>query len=160
MAASLRKSSLLRMLEEAGEALAALGAADASPKESELKGYLDALDKRGKERLIKRLEEREKREKAKVRRQAAFDLFDGMSSFYRDIMLLNLMEEGSKEPNDAPLLNLEWREELEREALHIGSRESMRRLEALQRARKALEANVDMALLMDSLLLELKSADR
>jgi hypothetical protein len=52
---------------------------------------------------------------------------------------------------------MEWREEIEREALHAGTRESMRRLEALQQARKAVEANVDLSLVMDSLLLELRS---
>jgi len=91
-----------------------------------------------------------------MRRQAALDLFDGMSSFYRDIMLLNLTEEEGRAPAGAPLLNLEWKEELEREALHTGTGESMRRLGALQKARKALEANVDVGLLLDSLVLELK----
>ena len=85
------------------------------------------------------------------------DIFDGMSSFYRDIMLTNLMEEEGQAPYEDALLNIEWREEIEREALHAGNRESMQRLEALQRARKAIEANVDLALVMDNLLLELRS---
>jgi len=158
LAAFLRRSSLLKVLEEAEEARELVESAAAAPKEgNNLQSYLKAMDKRGAERLAKMWEERGKREKAKERRQAALDLFDGMSSFYRDIMLLNLMEEGEKAPSEVPLLNLEWREDLEREALHMGSRESMRRLEAIQKARKALEANVDLALLLDSLLLELKS---
>jgi DNA polymerase-3 subunit delta' len=158
LAASLRKNSLLGLLEEGEAAMAALDEAGAPDGESELEGYLEAMDKRGRERLLKRWEERKKREAARIRRQAAFDLLDGMSSFYRDIMLLNLMEEESEEPSEAPLLNLERREELLKEALHIGPAEAMRRLESLRRARKALEANVDMALLMDSLLLELKGS--
>ena len=158
MAASLRRSSLLETLEQAEDARQNLGvsAAEEPEEKFELETYLRAVDKRSGERLAKRWEEKEKRETAKIKRQAAVDLFDGMSSFYRDIMLLNLTEEAGGNPSDIPLLNGEWMEELEREALHIGSAESMRRLQVLQRARKALEANVDLGLLLDSLLMELK----
>jgi DNA polymerase-3 subunit delta' len=156
LAASLRRSSLLSMLERVEEARGKLGEASARERGDDLEDYLKAMDKHGRERLLKRWEERKKRETAKMKRQAAVDLFDGMSSFYRDIMLLNLSEEEGATPAAAPLLNLEWREELEREALHIGTEESMRRLEVLRKARKALEANVDMGLLLDSLILELR----
>ena len=160
LAASLRRHSLLSLLEQVGEARELLQKVSAPARANELEGYLKAVDKRSGERLRKRWEEREKREAAKVRRQAALDLLDGMSSFYRDIMLLNLREEGGGTPAGAPLLNREWREELEREALHVGSQESMRRLEVLQGARRALEANVDLGLLLDSLVLELKRTGR
>jgi hypothetical protein len=69
---------------------------------------------------------------------------------------LNLTEEQGKDAGEAPLLNRERGEELAREALHLGTVEAMRRLEALRAARKALEANVDIGLLLDSLVLELK----
>jgi len=118
------------------------------------------MDKRAGDLLRKRLEKREKRETRKRRRQAALDLFDGMSSFYRDIMLLNLMEEKGRAVAEAPLFNREWINDLEREALHIGTEEAMRRLEALGETRKALEANVDIGLLLDSLVLELKGPRR
>jgi DNA polymerase III delta' subunit len=159
IAASLRRSSLLQALEEAEEARQRLGeATEAEPQEKmDLEAYLKAVDKRSRERLEKSFEEKEKRETARLKRQAAVDLFDGMSSFYRDIMLLNMTEEAGGLSTEVSLINLEWREELEREALHIGSAESMRRLQVLHRARKALEANVDLGLLLDSLLLELKN---
>ena len=160
LAAALRRSPLISMLERVEEARKMLGDAAAPTRDNELDGYIKAMDKRSGERLLKRWEEREKRETAKIRRQAAFDLFDGMSSFYRDIMLLNLTEEGGRAPEAAPLLNLEWREELEREALHIGTEESMRRLGVLQKARKTLEANVNLGLLLDSLVLELRGEKR
>ena len=160
LAASLRRSSLVSMLERVGEARDMLGGAAAPDRDNEeekkLEGYIKALDKRSGERLRKNWEERKKRETAKIQRQAVVDLFDGMSSFYRDIMLLNLSEEEGGVPSAAPLLNLELQEELEREALHIGTEESMRRLDALRRARKALEANVNLGLLLDSLVLELR----
>jgi DNA polymerase-3 subunit delta' len=165
LAAALRRSSLLAALEMAAEERESLKevAGDGDEKSAEapggkrdLEAYIKAMDKRGGELLQKRWEKREKRETQKKRRQAALDLFDGMSSFYRDIMLLNLMEEKGRDATGAPLLNQEWMEELEREALHIGTEEAMRRLGVLQGARKALEANVDIGLLLDSLVLELK----
>jgi len=157
LAAFMRRSSLLTLLEKLEEERKLLEDATTSNEEENLEAYIKAMDKRSGEQLRKRWEKREKRENLKLRHQAALDLFDGMSSFYRDIMLLNLMEEQEKKvAGGATLLNQEWMEELEREALHIGTEESMRRLEALQRARKALEANVDIGLLLDSLVLELK----
>jgi len=158
IASSLRRLSLVEVLEEAGETREMLkGATSSALDKDELDGYLQAMDKRSAERLEKQWDKRKKREAGKIRRQAALDLFDGMSSFYRDIMLLNLMEEEGRAPYEDALLNMEWRGEIEREALHAGTRESMRRLEALQQARKAVEANVDLSLVMDSLLLELRS---
>jgi DNA polymerase-3 subunit delta' len=157
IASSIRRASLVEALEEAEEAREMLkGAASSVRGEDEIGEYLRAMDKRSAEWLKKRWEKREKRESAKIRRQAALDLFDGMSSFYRDIMLLNLMEEEGGAPYEDALLNVEWREDIEKEALHVGTRESMRRLESLHRARKAIGANVDLALVMDSLLLELR----
>ncbi len=157
LAASLHRSSLLRVLEEAEEARRSLESeACGTGEEEKMETYLKAVDKRSGERLEKRWEERRKRETARMRRQAALDLLDGMSSFYRDIMLLNLAQEAREGTEEPLLLNLEWREELEREALHLGYAETMRRLQALQRARKALEANVDLALLLESLLLEIR----
>jgi len=156
LVASLRRSSLLSMLEQVADERKHLEVATSGDGQDDLEVYLKAMDKRGGEQLRKRWEKREKRETSKLRRQAALDLFDGMSSFYRDIMLLNLTEEDGRVPSGAPLLNQEWKEELEREALHIGTVEAMRRLEALRKARKALEANVDIGLLLDSLVLELK----
>ncbi|MEW6553498.1 MAG: DNA polymerase III subunit delta' [Actinomycetota bacterium] len=156
LAASLRRSSLLSLLERAAEERERLEASSAHGEEGDLGAYIKAMDKRGGEQLRKRWEKREKRETLKLRRQAALDLFDGMSSFYRDIMLLNLTEEQGKDAAKAPLLNREWEEELAREALHLGTGEAMRRLEALHTARKALEASVDIGLLLDSLVLELK----
>jgi DNA polymerase III subunit delta' len=156
LAASLRRSSLLSALEQVAAVKEELDSAAAAAGSSELEVYVKAMDKRGGEQLRKRWEKRAKREAARTRRQAALDLFDGMSSFYRDIMLLNFSEEGGGAADGAPLLNLEWREVLESEALHIGIDEAMRRLAALRKARKALEANVDMGLLLDSLVLELK----
>lgn len=162
LAASSRRMSLLGILEESGEIREMLaGAQTSSPsQERELEDYLKAMDKRGGERLKKKWQEREKRETSRTRRQAALDLFDGMGSFYRDIMLLNLIEEEGGDQSVVPLLNLEWREEIEREALHISARESMRRLGVLQRARKALEANVDLGLVMDLTLLEFREVER
>jgi DNA polymerase III delta' subunit len=158
IASSLRRSSLVDVLEEAEKTREMLkGATSSVLDKDELEGYLQAMDKRSAERLEKQWDKRKKREAGKIRRQAALDIFDGMSSFYRDIMLLNLMEEEGRAPSEDALLNMEWREEIEREALHAGTRESMRRLEALQHARKAVEANVDFSLVMDSLLLELRS---
>jgi DNA polymerase III subunit delta' len=157
IAASLRRSSLLQLIEEAEGARKGLGEAAVEELEEKMDvdAYIKAVDKRSGERLAKMWEEKEKREAGRLKRQAVIDLFDGMTSFYRDIMLLNLSEEAGEDPSST-LLNLEWREELEREALHIGTAESMRRLQALQKARKALEANVDVGLLLDSLLLELR----
>ncbi|MFW6113787.1 MAG: DNA polymerase III subunit delta' [Actinomycetota bacterium] len=159
LASSLRRSSLAELLEEAEAIRKLLDSADSGDPAGvdRLDEYLQAMDKRGGERLKKRWEERKKRETGKVRRQAALDFFDGMSSFYRDIMLLNLVEEEGIYSSRPSLLNLEWKEEVEREALNMGTAESMRRLETLQRARKAVEANVDLALVMDSLLLELRN---
>ncbi len=167
MAASLRRSSLLAALEMAAGEREGLKRLEGRGEEvgpggggADAGAYLKAMDKRAADLLRKRLERRAKRETLKRRRQAALDLLDGMSSFYRDIMLLNLMEEKGREVAEAPLFNREWMDELEREALHIGTEEAMSRLEALGGTRKALEANVDIGLLLDSLVLELKAPRR
>ncbi|OFW70564.1 MAG: DNA polymerase III subunit delta', partial [Actinobacteria bacterium RBG_19FT_COMBO_54_7] len=91
IAASLRRLSLLQALDEADEARQRLGELAGAEMEEkpDLEAYLKAVDKRSRERLKKGFEEKEKRETARLKRQAAVDLFDGMSSFYRDIMLLN-----------------------------------------------------------------------
>ena len=158
IASSLRRASLVEVLEEAEKTQEMLkGATSSVLDKDELEEYLQAMDKRSAEHLEKQWDKRKKREVGKIRRQAALDIFDGMSSFYRDIMLKNLTEEEGRASSEDALLNMEWREEIEREALQTGTKESMRRLEYLHRARKAVEANVDFSLVMDSLLLELRS---
>lgn len=157
LAASLRRLSLLEALDEVGSFHRMLREVEAEPAEdAREERYRRALEGRAADLVARKREERRKRETARLRRQAMRDLLDGMSSFYRDIMLLNLAGEEGRTVADQDLFNPEWREELEREALHLGARQSLGCLRAVLRAEKALDANVDEALLLESLVLELR----
>ncbi len=158
VAATESKSSLLALLERAGGILRDASGAETPAGEEGMEAYRKALDKRVVEKLEKRWQEARKRESARLRRQALFDFLDGMASFYRDIMLLSVAGAWDEKPGGLPLVNLERREDLEREALGKGSREAARILRALGRAKKALEANVDQELVMNWLMLEIKGA--
>lgn len=156
-AASLRRLSLqeaLKSVESCRRELHELKLEEEGEEEGE--DYLAALDRRSAERLRKRREEETSRRNKRARRQAAHDFLDGMTSFYRDIMLLILVGEEGKEATDDLLLNPEWRKELEREALHLEASRVWGCLEKLREAKKALDANVDEELLFADLVLELR----
>jgi len=156
-AASLRRLTLLEALERAGECCRLLREVRAEGEDdAREERYRRALEVRAADLVARKREERKKRETARLRRQAARDLLDGMSSFYRDIMLLNLAGEEGRPVGDQDLFNPEWREELEREVLHLGTLQAMRCLRSVLRAEAALEANIDEALLLDGLVLNLR----
>lgn len=158
LAASLRRLSLLEALEVVEECRGDWQKMEAGAGEEELEAYFRALDKRAAELLRKRWENRKAQETRKARRRAAHDLLDGMASFYRDIMLLNLVEEEGEEIADGNLFNPERRKELEREALHVGAERARACLGILHEVGKALEANVDEKLLLHGLVLQLRKA--
>jgi DNA polymerase-3 subunit delta' len=158
VAVSLRKLSLYQALEEMEEVeKTAGGISPAGGEAEEMKEYLEALDKRGEERLRKLWRERKKREETRLKRRALYDFLDGMSSFYRDIMLLNLAEEEATEKVPS-LINEEIAGEIEREAAHLGTREALRGIRLVQRAREALDANVDVSLVLEDLAVELRES--
>ena len=158
LAASLRRLSLLEALEIVEECRGDWEKMEAKGGGGELEAYTRALDKRAAEQLRKRWEGRKAQEMRKARRRAAHDLLDGMASFYRDIMLLNLIEEEGLGVEDEVLFNPERRKELEREALHVGAERARACLGILHEAGKALEANVDEKLLLHGLILQLRKA--
>ncbi len=157
-AAAVGRSSLSALLERVREVQEEAARMEAPAREEAGEAYLKALDRRFAERMEKRWQEALRRENARIRRQAIFDFLDGMASFYRDIMLIGVAGTAEGAPGGAPLVNLEWRGDLEDEALLTGPGEAARRLRVLGRAKKALEANVDQGLVMDWLMLEIKGA--
>ncbi|MDI6831962.1 MAG: DNA polymerase III subunit delta' [Actinomycetota bacterium] len=157
-AAAVGRSALSALLERVREVQEEAARVEAPVREEAREAYRKALDRRVAERMEKRWQEALKRENARMRRQAIFDFLDGMASFYRDIMLIGVAGVAEGAPGGAPLVNLEWREDLENEVLLTGPGEAARRLRALGRAKKALEANVDQGLVMDWLMLEIKGA--
>lgn len=158
LAASLRRLSLLEALEVVEDCREAWQRMEIGGGEEELEAYVRALDSKAGEQLRKRWEGRKSQETRKARRRAAHDLLDGMASFYRDIMLLDLMGEEGEEIADEALFNPELRKELEREALHVGAERARVCLGVLHEAGKALEANVDEKLLLHGLILQLRAA--
>lgn len=155
-AASLRRLSLqeaMESMESCRRQLHELKLSAGGPDDP----YLAALDRKSADQLRKRREEEVARENKRARRQAAQDFLDGMGSFYRDIMLLNSVEEEGGKVREGLLLNPEWRRELEREALHMDHRRAWRCLEALREAKRSLDANVDEELVFAGLVLELRS---
>ncbi|MBC7246278.1 MAG: DNA polymerase III subunit delta' [Actinobacteria bacterium] len=158
LAASLRRLSLLEALDAVEDCRATWQKMEIGGGEEELEKYLRALDRKAGEQLRKRWEGKRAQETRRARRRAAHDLLDGMASFYRDIMLLNLVEEEGEEIEDTALFNPERRKELEREALHVGAERARMCLEILHEAGKALEANVDEKLLLHGLILRLRGA--
>ncbi len=115
----------------------------------------EALDSRSLAFLRKRQEERAKREAMRRRMEAVGDFLDGMASFYRDIIVYDLVEAGGGSPL-THLVNRGRFQEVESEALILGRKKAVENLALVEWARKAVESNVDPALALDALAAGLK----
>lgn len=115
----------------------------------------EALDSRSLALLQKRWEERVKRDAVRRKREAAADFLDGMASFYRDIIVYDLVEAVGADPLPH-LVNRGRLQEVESEALILGRKRAVENLALVEWVRKAMEGNVDPALALDALAAGLK----
>lgn len=117
--------------------------------------YREALDPRSLSALRRKAEEWAKREASRRRREAVEDFLDGMASFYRDIIVYDLVEEDGGDPLPR-LVNRARLQEVESEALLLGRRKAGENLALVEWVRRALESNVDPALALDALVVGIK----
>jgi DNA polymerase-3 subunit delta' len=98
---------------------------------------------------LKALEDRQKRRRRRVVRDQLDRAIVDLIAFYRDVLVLQL---GAA----SDLVNDEMRPQLERVAAESTPEETLRRVDALERTRNLLEANVQPLLAFESLTVALK----
>ena len=98
---------------------------------------------------VKALEDRQKKRRRRVVRDQLDRAIVDLIAFYRDVLVLQL---GA----GSALINDEMRPQLERCAAEATAEDSLRRVDALERTRHLLEANVTPLLAMESLTVALK----
>jgi DNA polymerase-3 subunit delta' len=98
---------------------------------------------------LKALEDRQKRRRRRVVRDQLDRAIVDLIAFYRDVLVLQL---GA----GAPLVNDEMRPQLERLAADSSPEDTLRRVDALERTRNLLEANVAPLLAFESLTVSLR----
>ena len=98
---------------------------------------------------VKALEDRQKKRRRRVVRDQLDRAIVDLIAFYRDVLVLQL---GA----GSALINDEMRPQLERCAAEATAEDSLRRVDALERTRHLLEANVTPLLAMESLTVALR----
>ena len=98
---------------------------------------------------VKALEDRQKKRRRRVVRDQLDRAIVDLIAFYRDVLVLQLGAASS-------LINDEMRPQLERCAAEATAEATLRRIDALERTRHLLEANVTPLLAMESLTIALK----
>jgi DNA polymerase-3 subunit delta' len=98
---------------------------------------------------VKALEDRQKRRRRRVVRDQLDRAIVDLVAFYRDVLVLQL---GAR----SELVNDEMRPQLERLAAEATPEDTLRRVDALERTRHLLEANVAPLLAFESLTVSLK----
>ena len=98
---------------------------------------------------VKGLEDRQKKRRRRVVRDQLDRAIVDLIAFYRDVLVVQLGATSS-------LVNDEMRPQIERCAAEATSESTLRRIDALERTRHLLEANVTPLLAMESLTIALK----
>jgi len=98
---------------------------------------------------LKALEDRQKRRRRRVVRDQLDRAIVDLIAFYRDVLVLQL---GAS----APLVNDEMHPQIERVAAESSAEDTLRRVDALERTRHLLEANVAPLLAFESLTVALR----
>jgi len=98
---------------------------------------------------FKALEDRQKRRRRRVQRDQLDRAIVDLVAFYRDVLVLQL---GAR----SELVNDEMRPQLQRLAAEATAEDTLRRVDALERTRHLLEANVAPLLAFESLTVSLK----
>lgn len=98
---------------------------------------------------IRGLEEDQKRRATRVQRDSLDRVMVDLLSFYRDVATRQL---GS----DVPLVNADFARDIERIAAETTPDQTVRRIEAIQQARRRLEANVAPLLAVEAMCVGLR----
>lgn len=98
---------------------------------------------------LKALEDRQKRRRRRVVRDQLDRAIVDLIAFYRDVLVVQL---GAA----SPLVNDEMRPQIERVAAESSPEDTLRRVDALERTRNLLEANVAPLLAFESLTVSLR----
>ncbi len=116
----------------------------------------EALDPKTFERLEKRRKSRQDREASRERLHAFVDIFDGLASWYRDIMIQALSLEGDGDAGEAGLVNLEFADEVQEMARRIDVDRAMDGVRECEAASAMLSLNANPLLLTENLMLRLE----
>jgi DNA polymerase-3 subunit delta' len=108
---------------------------------------------RGVKGALKELEDRQKSRRTRTERDQLDRALIDLLGFYRDVLAVQL---GAVDQAGINLINDEMTDEVRRQAQSCGAVETMWRVNAIERARLALEANVAPALAMESLTIDLR----
>ncbi len=108
---------------------------------------------RGVKGALKELEDRQKSRRTRTERDQLDRALIDLLGFYRDVLAVQL---GAVESDDAGLINEEMAVEVRGQAAAGSAVETLQRVNAIERARLALEASVAPALAMESLTIDLR----
>jgi DNA polymerase-3 subunit delta' len=125
----------------------------ADEKLEELK---DALDKKAYDRLEKLAKSRQGREAVRERYQIFADIFEGLASWYRDIMIYSLTMDSGDGAGGTSLVNLEYRDEIHEMAHRISIERAMEAVRDCEEACARLALNANALLLTENLMLQLE----
>lgn len=108
---------------------------------------------RGVKGALKELADRQKSRRTRTERDQLDRALIDLLGFYRDVLAVQL---GAVDQTDIDLVNEEMTSEVRRQADASRAVETMWRVNAIERARLALDANVAPALAMESLTIDLR----
>lgn len=110
---------------------------------------------RGSKGAMKELEERQASRRTRTQRDQLDRALVDLLAYYRDVLAIQFAEQANERTAD--LINEEVRADIERTAHSTDPQSSMRRIEAIERARLALIANVTPLLAIEALTIDLRS---
>ncbi len=124
-------------------------------REKQLSEWKDVLDSRTRERIERWWKTRLDRELGRERYQMLCDIFDGMATWFRDIMVYALVLEDEGEVESVSLMNEDARETIHEMAHRIYVDRALLGVEACESAKAKLTMNAQPLLLLENLLIYL-----
>ncbi len=158
MARRLSGASVLGAMEMAGRIVEM---ADGEAKryrrraDEDLRALKEALDPKAFERLEKRRKSRQDREASRQRFEVFCDVFAGLASWYRDVMVQALALE-EDDAGEAGLVNRELAAEIREAARRIDAGRAVDAVRECEAAAAMLSRNANALLLVENLLLKLE----
>ncbi len=124
--------------------------------DEEVAALKGVVDERALARLEKYRKGRQAREALKERQQAFTDIFEGLASWYRDILIYSLALEGDEDTAGIELVNQEFRPEIHEMAHLLNVERVMEAVWGCEEARLKLSRNAGALLLTENLMLKLE----
>lgn len=111
---------------------------------------------RGVKGALKELEDRQSSRRTRVQRDQLDRALVDLAAYYRDVLAVQFGQAGGGEP-PVELINAEVRSDIERTAASSQPTATMRRIDAIERARLALSANVVPQLALEAMTVDLRN---